>query len=321
MAGAGGCADGTADDPLQVADTLSAATPATSPTRAAAPAGRVLALDAPIWAAAVDRTTRTLAVSAGQPDRLLLFDLRSLDAVPRTVPLPGAVRQLDHSADGELLAPVPSANALLRISLTGTEQVVRTVSIDGAPAAAATVGRHTVVAAEGKVVVLDGDRVANTIGSFAGAADVVAVGDRAAVLDRLRTALRTVNPADGRLGPALRAGDGATNAVGDRFGRVLVTDTRGGELLAFTAQPMIMRQRYPVPGAPYAIAYDGKRDLAWVTLTERNEVVGFDVAGGEPVERYRLATVRQPNAVAVDEDSGSVVVASGVGEGIQVVLP
>src|SRR5215211_4981848 len=153
MAGAGGCADGTADDPLQVADTLSAATPATSPTRAAAPAGRVLALDAPIWAAAVDRTTRTLAVSASQPDRLLLFDLRSLDAVPRTVPLPGAVRQLDHSADGELLAPVPSANALLRISLTGTEQVVRTVSIDGAPAAAATVGRHTVVAAEGKVVV------------------------------------------------------------------------------------------------------------------------------------------------------------------------
>ena len=113
--------------------------------------------------------------------------------------------------------------------------------------------------------------------------------------------------------------DGATNAVGDRYGRVLVTDTRDGELLAFSAAPLIMRQRFPVPGGLYAIAYDRARDLAWVTLTERNEVVGFDVAGGEPVERYRLATVRQPNAVAVDPNSGALIVGSGTGDGIQVV--
>jgi len=111
----------------------------------------------------------------------------------------------------------------------------------------------------------------------------------------------------------------ATNAVGDRFGRVLVTDTRDGELLAFSADPLIMRQRFPVPGAPYAIAYDPVRDLAWVTLTERNEVVGFHVAGGEPVERFRLATVRQPNTVAVDPRSGAVIVGSGTGDGVQVV--
>jgi hypothetical protein len=312
----------TTGDPLQVVDTLQAATPATSPPRTVQPAGRVFPLGAPASAAVVDPVTSTLAVAVRGPDRLLLYDLRQPDAVPRTVELPGAVDQLDLGGPGELLAPVPSSKALLRITLTGPAGVpVRATALDGAPAAAAVVGPHTVVALQDRVVVLDGDPVTRTITGFTGAADVVAVGDRAAVLDRPRTALVTIDPVSGRQGPGLRAGNGATNAVSDRFGRVLVTDTRDGELLAFSAQPMIMRQRYPVPGAPYAIAYDRVRDLAWVTLTERNEVVGFDVAGGEPVERYRLATVRQPNAVAVDEHDGTVIVASGTGEGMQVVQP
>jgi hypothetical protein len=57
----------------------------------------------------------------------------------------------------------------------------------------------------------------------------------------------------------------------------------------------------------------------WITLTERNEVVGFDVAGGEPVEKHRFATVRQPDSVAVDPGSGRVFVASGDGRGMQVI--
>ena len=316
-----GCADGTDADPLQVADTLSAATPAVSPPRAAEPAGRVLAVGTPVAAAVVEPTTRTLAVAVGGPDQLLLYDLGRPVAAPGAVALPGAVARLGLGAPGELLAPVPTAGVLLRIGLGGGQPTVRTVTVPGAPAAAAVVGAHTVVALADRVLVLDGDTVIRTVVGFAGAADVVAVGDRAAVLDLLRTALVMVDPASGRLGPGLRAGNGATNAVGDRYGRVLVTDTRDGEMLAFSAQPLIMRQRYPVPGAPYAIAYDRARDLAWVTLTARNEVVGFDVAGGEPVQRYRLTTVRQPNAVTVDDATGTVVVASGTGEGIQVVQP
>jgi DNA-binding beta-propeller fold protein YncE len=123
------------------------------------------------------------------------------------------------------------------------------------------------------------------------------------------------------MGAGLRAGDGATNAVTDRYGRILVVDTRGGELLAFGADPVFLRQRYPVPGGIYGIAYDGAHELAWVTLTERNEVVGFDVAGGEPVERHRFPTVHQPNAVAADPGTGRVFVASADGEGIQVIGP
>lgn len=145
------------------------------------------------------------------------------------------------------------------------------------------------------------------------------VGDRQVQLDRLRSA---VFERDGdKNGSGLRAGDGATNAVPDRYSRLLVVDTRGGELMAFSVNPLIMRQRFPVPGAPYGIAYDAKRDLAWVTLTERNEVVGFNVAGGEPVEKYRFPTLRQPNAVATDEASGRVYVSSANNGGIQVISP
>lgn len=144
------------------------------------------------------------------------------------------------------------------------------------------------------------------------------VGDRELQLDRLRSAV--FERKDGRNGAGLRAGDGATNAVADRYGRLLVVDTRGGELIAFSADPLIMRQRYPVPGAPYGIAYDAQRDLAWITLTERNEVVAYDIAGGEPVEKHRFPTIRQPNTVATDE-AGRVYVASADNGGIQVISP
>ncbi|MDQ3887045.1 MAG: hypothetical protein M3308_08595, partial [Actinomycetota bacterium] len=116
-------------------------------------------------------------------------------------------------------------------------------------------------------------------------------------------------------------GDGATNAVGDRFGRTLVLDTREGELLVVEGDPLLLRQRYPVPGSPYGLAYDPQRDLAWITLTARNEVVGLEVAGGQPVEQYRFPTVQQPNVVAVDPWSGQVFVGSATGAGLQVIDP
>lgn len=326
---AAGCGEGTSSDPLQVADVLQAAQPAVSPQVRAAPAGAVLPLDGPSGAIAVDPVNGVAAVAVGNPDRVLLYrldDLASGAATPsQTVPLPGPAAQLELGSAGELLVPVQAAAAVVRIRLRAGDGAadVRTVTVPGGPVSAAVVDGRLVVGLgdEPAVAVLDGDRVVRTVRGFADTAEVVAVDGRVAVVDRLRTAIATIDPATGRVGPALRAGDGATQAAADRFGRVLVTDTRGGELLAFSADPMIMRQRYPVPGVPYAIAYDSARDLVWVTLTERNEVVGFDVAGGEPVERYRLATVRQPDAVAVDSGSGTVVVVSGTGEGMQVVRP
>ena len=75
---------------------------------------------------------------------------------------------------------------------------------------------------------------------------VVTVGNKAVLLDRYRSAVFDVDPQGGTVGAGLRAGDGATNEVTDKYGDVLVTDTRTGELLLFSADPVLMRQRFPV---------------------------------------------------------------------------
>uniref|UniRef100_UPI000371518B hypothetical protein n=1 Tax=Saccharomonospora saliphila TaxID=369829 RepID=UPI000371518B len=225
--------------------------------------------------------------------------------------------------DGAVLVPVPGADVLARISLPGGD--LDTVPVPGGPAGVAVddTGRVLVALREAKgVAVLDGDRVTRTIeGGLYSADDVLVADGRPMVLDRLRTALFLVETEDGDLGGGLRAGHGATNAVVDSFGRVLVADTRGGGLLAFSPDPFLLRQRYPVPGGVHGLAFDPRTDTAWVTLTARNEVVGFDVRGGEPRERHRYPTVRQPNSVTVDPRTSRVMVGSASGEGIQVITP
>lgn len=327
---AGAALSGCTGGEPTITDTAPPATPAVAPPQHTALDGTVLPVDTPVTAAVVDQATRTLALATTGPDRLLLVDLDALEQPASTVELPGEVTRLSQAgADGTLFAPVRSAGMLLQVDVASRPPKVRSVPVDGGPVAATTVGDRTAVALADRpgVAIMEGGRVRHTVTGFAEPADVIAASadggepDTVTVLDRPRTAVTTVDIGNAERGPSLRAGLGATNAVADRFGRVLVTNTRDGELLAFSADPLLMRQRYPVPGVPYAIAYDPGRDLAWVTLTEHNEVVGYDVAGGEPVERHRLATVRQPNTVAVDPSTGAVVVGSAVGDGVQVVKP
>ena len=79
------------------------------------------------------------------------------------------------------------------------------------------------------------------------------------MLDRGQTSLITVG-GDGRIGQSLRAGQGATTMVADPAGRLLVSDTRGGQLLVFGVDPLILRQAYPIADSPYGVA--GSRGLA-----------------------------------------------------------
>ncbi|MGH3978357.1 MAG: YncE family protein [Pseudonocardiaceae bacterium] len=299
-----------------VGPTVDVATPAAAPQPRTPPVGEVLRAGAQVTALAVDPYSRTLAVGVRDPDRLLLLGLDDFAAV-REISLTGTAAELTPS-DGVLLASLPDPRSLVEFGLPdGTLR--EEIGLDGPVRDATVVADRTVVALGDRLAVLDGG--VRTIPGFADAAQLVAVGNRVAVLDRAQTSLAVVEPATGREGPALRAGNGATSAVGDRFGRILVVDTRQGELLAFSGDPLLLRQRFPVPGAPYGLAYDARHDLAWVTLTARNEVVGFDMAGGEPVERHRFPTVQQPDSVAVDSRTGRVVVGSSSGAGVQVIDP
>ena len=136
------------------------------------------------------------------------------------------------------------------------------------------------------------------------------------VLDRGQTSVTTIG-ADGRVEQALRAGEGATTLAADPQGRVLVADTRGGQLLVYGVDPLILRQAYPVRQAPYGLA--GSRDLAWISQTASNVVIGYDLSTGIPVEKVRYPTVQQPNTLAFDEASDTLYVVSGSGAGIQVI--
>jgi DNA-binding beta-propeller fold protein YncE len=319
-----GCSSSSssADDDLQVTANLVAAAPAVSPVLSDATLPGTVLPSPAAGAVALDQSTRTLAVAITKPPELRLYSLDDLTAAPRTVPLPGAVTDLTVAKPGgPLLAPVSSANQVIEVALpTGTTTVV---PVPDGPTSATLIGNQLLVAQEAhkSLVLLQGDKIVKTITGDVSPQQVVAIGNKAVILDRFRSAVFDVDPQGGTMGAGLRAGDGATNEVTDNYGDVLVTDTRTGELLLFSANPVLMRQRYPVAGSPYGIAYDPKRDLAWVTCTQLNEVVGYDVTGGEPVEKYRISTVRQPNSVAVDPESGRVIVASADGGGVQVMQP
>jgi len=327
-----GCGTGPGTQSQQ--DLLAGVTPAFSPQVGQAPAGTVLPLDAPATAVVVDPRTSTVAAALADPPQLLLTTLDTAapditapdttapvpDVPVRRVPLPGPAADLVLAAEGgPLLVPVAAPGSLVRVPLDGGSP--SRTDLDGAARGAVAMGGYTVVALGDRLAVLEESEQRRTIPGFADAVSLVPAGAKVAVLDRGRTAVSLVDPASGETGPALRAGNGAAHAVADRFGRLLVTDVRDGELLVFSGDPLLLRQRAPLPGAPYGLAYDGQRDLAWVTLTARNEVVGLHMGGGEPVVVHRFPTVHQPDAVAVDPVSGRVVIVSASGAGLQVIDP
>ncbi|MBP2211679.1 hypothetical protein LZP97_07630 [Rhodococcus sp. DMF-1] len=308
-----GCSSSSGGDSLP---TIDPATPAVAPEPAVPPAGTVQALGRAVEALAVDPGTSTVAALAGDGSRLLLLRAADPAAAPREVTLPAAAATVLAGVDGEVLAP--GAGVVTRVDVRSG--AVTEVPVDGDARAAAVLadGRLAVGTADGVTHLVDpASGATQTVPGLASVDALAAVGTELAALDRRQTSLTEVDVADGDLGLALRAGEGATQLATDPLGRVLVTDTRGGELHVYTLDPLVLRQRYPVPNAPYGVAYDSANDLVWVTSTGSNEVVGYDLSTGIPQERGRYATVRQPNSVVVDTAGAVLVIGSGTGDGLQ----
>jgi hypothetical protein len=110
------------------------------------------------------------------------------------------------------------------------------------------------------------------------------------------------------LGQRVDVGIGPTNVVTDGGNLAYVIDTVGNGLLVVRLRPKLeIARRVHVPGAPYGVAIDSTRGRLWVTATATNELVEL-TAGSRPVPLRRFPAVRQPNAVRVDEATGSVFV-------------
>ncbi len=297
--------------------TVEPARPAVSPAPATAPAGAVRPAGGRAEAALYDRATASLVLFSPGPGAALTVLGRT--GAPRTIVLPDAATAVAGNGDGTVYAA--TRGGLFTVDVAGGR--VNRTPIDGESATDFTAvarradGRLLLGSADGTVFALAADMtVSRTTDIFAGVDAIVTVGDIAVVLDRAQSSV-TALTAEGAPAQALRAGLGAASIAADPVGRVLVTDTRGGQLMVFSVDPLIQRQAFPVADAPFGLA--GSRQWAWVSQTATNTVVGYDLATGIPVEKVRYPSVQQPNSLAFDDSSGTLYVVSATGGGVQVI--
>jgi hypothetical protein len=316
-----------ATNPLASAPrTIEPARAADSPLPSQNPAGAVRPLAGHPLAAVFDSGTRQLAVLCPGSEPSASASIAVFGAAqvpPRVIDLPANATALTGDDHGTIYLAVPGGYLVVHLAAGDTEQVR---VADAANTDFTAIARR----ADGKLVVGSADGALYTLASAApGTASVdnrnkifarvdalATQGNTTVVLDRGQTSVTTIG-ADGRVEQALRAGEGATTLAADPQGRVLVADTRGGQLLVYGVDPLILRQAYPVRQAPYGLA--GSRDLAWISQTASNVVIGYDLSTGIPVEKVRYPTVQQPNTLAFDEASDTLYVVSGSGAGIQVI--
>jgi hypothetical protein len=307
--------------------TIPAAQPAVSPPAAQNPAGTVRALGGHPGAAVFDGRTHRLAVlcpgaDPAAPAGLALFD--ETQPSPHVIALPGAASAL--TADGSGAAYLATRGGYFVVDLAAGRAarvgVADAAGTDFTAIARRSDGKLVLGSADGAVYTLSAPGASGTAGVenrnkiFARVDALATQGNTTAVLDRGQTSVTTLG-ADGHAQQALRAGEGATTIAADAAGRVLVADTRGGQLLVYGVDPLILRQAYPVPQAPYGLA--GSRELTWISQTGSNVVIGYDLSTGIPVEKVRYPTVQQPDSLAYDEASGTLYVVSGSGAGVQAI--
>jgi hypothetical protein len=323
VAGGAGCSS----NPLstfasQKPPTIEPARAAQSPPVSQNPAGAVRPLGGEGVAAIFDSGTHQLAVLTPGADPAApagISEFGDPHVPPRVIPLPGPATAL--TGDGRGTAYLATRGGYFSVDLS-TGHTARVTVTDAQQAEFTAIAQR----ADGKLVLGSADGAVYTLDSpttvggrnkiFARVDSLVTQGNTTVVLDRGQTSVTTIG-ADGHVEQALRAGEGATTLAADPLGRVLVADTRGGQLLVYGVEPLILRQAYPVRQAPYGLA--GSRKLTWVSQTASNVVIGYDLSTGIPVERVRYPTVQQPNSLALDEASDTLYVVSGSGAGVQTI--
>jgi DNA-binding beta-propeller fold protein YncE len=319
---------GCSSNPLETAPpTIVPAQPAESPPVSQSPAGAVRPLAGHASAAVFDGGTRQLAVlcppnDPAAPASITVFG--DAQVAPRVIALPGPAAALTGDGSGTVYLAVRGGYLMVDLAGGHTSQVnvADAANTDFTAIARRADGKLVLGSADGAVYTLASETpsgtapVSNRNKIFARVDALVTQGNTTVVLDRGQTSVTTIG-ADGRAEQALRAGEGATTLAADPLGRVLVADTRGGQLLVYGVDPLILRQAYPVRQAPYGLA--GSRQLAWVSQTASNVVIGYDLSTGIPVEKVRYPTVQQPNSLAFDEASDTLYVVSGSGAGVQVI--
>ncbi|MGI9033765.1 MAG: hypothetical protein ACR2HY_08850 [Acidimicrobiales bacterium] len=298
--------------------------PAVSPAPRPQVAGTVFPLSgAPEGVAAI--RSGTVAVSVRDPDALVLFD-QADPGTRRMVAMSGSARHLFLGGpDGPLLIPQESDDRFVAVELP-SGRTLESVPVGRQPHDSIAVGADTVFVADelaDTIHIVRGGAVTRVVpapvqpGGMASAPDgsvMVTVGVRG----RRITAYRK----DGSVIGSANSGQGPTHAVTGSAGVYWVVDTNGGAILGFKVDSKGPRQvaRIAVGAKPYGIAYDDSRSTLWVTLTATNQLVGLHLKGTSVTSRTTYDTVRQPNTVAVDPVTATLVVTGSTPQGsVQVI--
>ena len=299
--------------------------PAEAPPLEEEPAGRVVEVGPAPEGLAVDPETGLVAVALRNPNELALVDGESGE-VSRRVELPESARHLDLAAPGgPVLVPAEGSDSLVQVGLPDGEVLDETPVEDFPHAAAASPdGRIFVVNEKASTasIVEDGREVETVETDLKPGGIAVTESGLVGVVGVQGLTLEVfASDSLDSLG-RVDAGEGPTHVKAGPGDRFYVTDTRGDAVFVYGARPEPKRlDRVPLPGSPYGIAVDPRRDHLWVTLTARQQVVQFALDGDALREIARYPTVRQANTVAVDPASGRVFVAGKTDGQLQILDP
>ncbi len=292
--------------------------PAVSPVPSEPPAGRVVPLPGQPEGLVVDGPTRTIAAGVRKPDGLALVDADTGVERSRTL-FAGSARHLQLArAGGPVLVPAEGTDRLYQVALPDGA-LVSDVGVGRQPHDATSAGERVFVGDElaNRVSVVEGGQEVKQLpapvqpGGVAASSDgsvVVALGVRGRQMEAYRP--------DGSSLGRTPCGVGPTHVRAGPDNLFYVADTQGEALLVFEVRPDGPHQiaKVAAKGAPYGLAIDSTRRIAYVTLTATNRVQAFRLDGRTPKANRSWPTIRQPVDVAVDPTTGRVVVAGGAAD-------
>lgn len=319
---------------------LTDATVADSPP-AAAPDGRVLRLSGPLEGGeltdlAVADGGDILAVRAGAHlgigtvEQFTSGGYTDIEVSPDCGPLSS------RDSTFVLACPDGGGGGVVRVIDAGSPDTPRSLRVPSPVTSAAITGDGRILAGtsgQGDVLVLgtssgevgDGDTTTEATIDIKDSVDqlitvpVTGEADRAVVIDRGNTVISGVDWTNAKPGAALRAGLGVGRvAVGEPgTGVIFASDTRGGQLLVYTVNPVIMLHQMATAGdSPWAVAWDGGNRVVWVSDTADNLVTAYSVAEGVPVAVGSLRSGANVRGMAVTGAGDLVTVGS---DGLQVI--
>lgn len=140
-------------------------------------------------------------------------------------------------------------------------------------------------------------------------------------INRRTTIIQNINVADKSAGAVLRVGLGVGTITPGAEGMALATDTIGKQFGVYLTHDVIrLHQTTPTTGAPWAIAWDDKRQQVWVATTDDNKIRRYQLGSGQGEELEAYNSIENTQSL-VTLPNGTILAASATGTDVQAITP